>query len=564
MSQKDTPKIQLDPELHQMLQVIGDSAKDELTEIIFSLLKQASTTEHLLAMQYLFTCFSMKKYPEEFSDYVPGSNDPNQQRINQIRLAQVEKIRRWEANILMVSREEMTHLCYDQNLLAIIGKDPYLFRPNFPVPAESFPLSKPVNLMPFSKAAIEIYRYWEKPDHLPVPDPKWAEGVPENVKPLYSLPHEDPKLHNPEKATQEALDFLKKFLKGTASPDHLNQIHDPLTYGSFFKSIEMLYTFIRIYMILGIKYKILEGQNMERIVDEHYGFNISLNPLVLGQFETYINEAIEQIIEEGEGAWGIPPSLGSHFWVFQSILDDLNKEEKETGLPFLPSLPVVWNPALAVSSDFHLIHSKTEYAGAGPTLVTNEVAKEAMALFNTAYSVMVRMLSGFFGYYEIDQTTGIRPPRVNAYFQTVFYPFMTNVIRPLGEMICRLPADESFVPNGGKVPERCAGPDFMLEIPQQDIGKIKSLTAPFDDPGSYTAIFDGMKVTANDLAKKCKEKGYHMAFYQQPDARDFDVAFSYLAENMGRISQNFTAYWNGEMVAPVSSKGFQNYSTTFN
>ncbi|WP_026952528.1 ferritin-like domain-containing protein [Algoriphagus mannitolivorans] len=564
MSQKDTSKIQLDAELHQMLQVIGDSAKDELTEIIFSLLKQASTTEHLLAMQYLFTCFTMKKYPEEFEDYIPGSTDPKQQQINQIRLAQVEKIRRWEANMLMVSREEMTHLCYDQNLLAILGKDPYLFRPNFPVPAESFPLAKPVNLMPFSKAAIEIYRFWEKPDHLPVPDPVWAEGLPEHIKPLYSIPHEDPILHDPQIATQEALDFLKGFLNKTVPQDHLDQIHDPLTNGSYFKSIEKLYTFIQIYMTLGIKYKILEGQNMERIVDEHYGFNISLNPLVLGQYEKYINEAIVQIIEEGEGVWGTPPALGSHFWVFQSILDDLENVGKDTGLPFEPALPVVWNPAYIVSNEFHLVSCNPDYAQAGPTIITNTVAKDAMALFNKAYSVMVRMLSGFFGYYEIDQTTGIRPPQVNAYFQTVFYPFMTNVIRPLGEMICRLPADETFVPNGGKVPDRCAGPDFMLQIPQQDFEKIKSETAPFTKPEEYLKIFTEMEESAAKLATACKARGYHMAFYKQEDARDFDVSFTYLSENMHRIGQNFLAYWNGEMVAPVSSKGFQNYSSTFN
>lgn len=567
MSQKNLQKIQPDAELHQMLQSITGPEKEEFIELIFSLLKQASTTEHLLAMQYLFTSFSLKKYPEEFADYVPGSNDPKQQKINEFRMAQVEKNRRWEANILMVSREEMTHLCYDMNLLAILGKDPYLFRPNFPVPATAFPLGKPVNLMPFSPVALEIFRFWEKPDHLPVRDPLLADGVPMGIADLFTLPHKDPDQFNHPETQEEAMDFLKRLFSKSLNEDTLAKIHDPLVNGSHFKSIEMLYTFIRAYLLLGLKYKIIEGKNMERIVDEHYGFNIVLNPLVIGQFENYVEEAIEQIIEEGEGVWGIPPALGSHFWVFQTVIDSMNQAAKEAGelnLPFEPALPVVWNPTSALLKDRHLINSIPNMPSNATYKVTNQVAVEAMQLFNVAYTTMIRMLSGFFGHYEIDQTTGIRPPQVNAYFQTAFYPFMTNIIRPLGEMICRLPADESFVPDEGKVPDRCAGPDFLFDISQFDSCAIDEAILPYNNVDQYLADFETMKVSALRIKTLCEQRGYHMAFYKQEDARDFPVSFGYLAENFKRIGQNFAAYWKGKMVAPISSKGFQNYSNNFN
>ncbi|MFT7362010.1 MAG: hypothetical protein ACI9UV_000201 [Algoriphagus sp.] len=567
MSQKNLQKIQPDAELHQMLRSISTSKKEEFIELIFSLLKQASTTEHLLAMQYLFTSFSLKKYPEEFADYVPDSTDPAQQKINEIRMAQIEKIRRWEANILMVSREEMTHLCYDMNLLAILGKDPYMYRPNFPVPATAFPLGKPVNIMPFSPVALEIFRYWEKPDHLPVRDPLLAEGMPDGLKDLFTLPHKDPDQFNHPKTHDEAMVFLKQFFSNSLNQDTLAKIHDPLTNGTHFDSIEQLYTFIRAYLLIGLKYKIFEGQNMERIVDEHYGFNIVLNPLVIGQFENYVEEAIEQIIEEGEGVWGIPPALGSHFWVFQTLIDSMNqeaKEAKESGLPFEPALPVVWNPTCAKQHDRHLINAIPNMPANATYQVTNLVAIEAMELFNEAYTTMIKMLSGFFGHYEIDQTTGIRPPQVNAYFQTAFYPFMTNVIRPLGEMICRLPADENFVPDGGKVPDRCAGPDFLFDISQFDSCGIDVAIKPYDDVNKYLADFESMKQKALSLKTQCEQRGYHMAFYKQDDARDFDVSFAYLAENFERIGKNFAAYWKAEMVAPISSKGFQNYSNNFN
>lgn len=563
MSQQILSKVQQNKDLHQSLQKINASDKNEIRQVIFDLLKQASSTEHLLAMQYLFTCFSMKKYPEEFSDYQAGATAPEQIKINQIRLAQIEKIRRWEANILMVSREEMTHLCYVMNLMALIDEDPYLFRPNFPVPASSFPLDKPVNLMPFSPIALEIFRYWEKPDHLPVRDPLEASGLPENLMALFTIPHKAPILFNADESSDKAIDILKQILDKTISENVLNQIKDPLVNGSIFNSIEELYQTVKVFMHIGLQFEIFFFKNPERIVDEHYGFNIDLNPLILGQVEKYIDEAIQQILEEGEGVTGVPPALGSHFWAFQTIIDEYQAELKDQVLPFVPALPVVWNPSYPTQNTRHIINSMSDIP-VTPYKVDNVVAIQAMQLFDLAYTTMVRMLSGFFGHYEIDQTTGIRPPRVNAYFQTTFYPFMTNVIRPLGEMICRLPANESFVPDGGKVPDACAGPDFLFEIDQKNSCSRKDATAPFDKLEDYLEAFAKMQAMATALSAACTEKGYHMAYYLQPDARDFDVSFAYLAENFERIGKNFSAYWNGEIVAPISSKGFQNYSSTIN
>jgi hypothetical protein len=566
MSPKNLSKSQPDPELHRLLQNLDENGKKEVIQLIQDLLKQASTTEHLLAMQYLFSCFSIKKYPEEFSDYVPNPdpNDKAQAQINQIRLAQIEKLRRWEANVLMVAREEMTHLTYVNNLLAIIDQEPFLFRPNFPVPAEAFPLQKPVNLMPFGKFALEIFRYWEKPDHLPVPDPLLGSKIPKKLRALFSIPHPEVDPFKPLESQEKAMRFFREFLKDTHDPEKLKQLIAPLENGTYFKSIEELYTYIREYLLLALKYKIIEGKNMERIVDEHYGFNINLNPLVLGKYEDYVLEAINQIIEEGEGVWGVPPALGSHFWVFQSVLDEVQKEAQETGLPFEPSLPVVWNPSYGVQSNRHLIKQRAGMPRTAVAKVDNVVAVKAMKLFDQAYNTMVKMLHGFFGKYEIDQTTGIHPPEVNAYFQTAFYPFMTNIIRPLGELICRLPADESYQPVAGKVPDRCAGPDFLFNIDQTDVAAQVKVTKAFASMDPYLKAFSEMAGSAKELALLCQQRGYHVAYYRQPDARDFDVCFIYLSENFQRIGKNFEAYWKGEMVAPISSKGFQNYSSTFN
>jgi hypothetical protein len=560
---------ELDKRIQAAISDADSSKKNEVRDTLFQFLQEAAVTEHLLAMQYLFACFSMKKYPEEFSDYKAGADpDSEQGKINSVRLAQLEIMRRWEANMLMVSREEMTHLCYVMNLLAIIDKPPYLFRPNFPVPPDKFPLQKPVNLMPFSRAAVEVFRYWEKPSHIPVPDPLHEASVPEHIRKLFTinaptadvsgLPEDQHELNYQEEAMKYFLDVVT----GKADPVISRKTGDPLTQGSQFNSIEKLYQYIKVFFYYGLKYNIFEGMNMERIVDEHYGFNMNLDPLVLGQYDDYVEQAIQQIIEEGEGVGGIPPPLGSHFWVYQTILDEFDINGKG-GVPFSPGLPVIWNPTLGAAADRHLVNTMEE----GHTAlikVTNPIARDAMELFNLCYNTVIGMLNGFFSRYSIDQTTGIHPPQVNAYFQTAFYPFMTMIFRPLGELICRLPVDAGEKPEPGKLPLRTAGPEFFMDVNQLDASGRMAHTQVIHDLAHYMKAFKEMEGRAKKLADDCKAQGYHVANYGQPDARDFDVCFNYLVECFHRIGQNFQAYWEGKMVAPVSSKGFQNYSSTFN
>ena len=75
------------------------------------------------------------------------------------------------------------------------------------------------------------------------------------------------------------------------------------------------------------------------------------------------------------------------------------------------------------------------------------------------HNVMVlnQMLDGFFALYNFDSTLQIHPPRVNAFFRTAFYPWMTMVMRPLGESLTRLPAFDDYKP----FPQ---GPDGPFEI----------------------------------------------------------------------------------------------------
>jgi len=564
---------ELEQDLRSDLSQADETLQGLLLEGLTQLLAQASQVEHLLSMQYLFASFSMKKYPEEFEDYVPNAdpNDPNQQKINHMRLAQVEAIRRWDARVLFVARQEMTHLAFVQNLYAIIGQEPYLFRPNFPVPPAENPFAKPINLMRFSRHTLEVFRYWEKPDTVQLPDPFQLEEVPAAIRKLASeVPHpEKAEPVSEEEARFAGLSYLKRIVE-ERRPRSEDMLSD---YGITVRSIEELYGYIKAFFVVLLELRIIEGQNLDRVVNEHFGFNIQLDPVVDGKYTQYVEEIIKQIIEEGEGVGGVPPPLGSHFWVYQTLLDELSEiaaKSANAGLSFDPALPVVPNPSTALNPEHHLVPLPGECGrpeDSPLTQVTNPVAVEAMTLFNQAYNVLVNMLYGFFNLYSIDQTTGIRPPEVNAFFRSSFYPFMTMVIRPLGEMVSRLPADASYQPDPGKrVPDATAGPNFFFSA-SHVFGKEEDRISSFKNlihKEDFLTAFNQMVDLADKIGDDCAARGYHMANYEAQNARDFNVRFHYLAENFRRIALNFDAYWKGEMVAPIPSKGFYNFPDTFN
>ncbi|MCB9245449.1 MAG: hypothetical protein H6606_03380 [Flavobacteriales bacterium] len=524
-----------------------------LKDQLYGFLCSAAEVEHMLGMQYLYTAFSLKKYPEEFSDF-----DPSQvldRGVNLTRIQQIEQIRRWEASILYVSRQEMEHLNLVQNLIAILGYDPYMYRPNFPVTAEQNPLKEPINLMRFSKHALEVFRYWEKPDQLPLPNPFLAD-LPLGIKRLSSI------RHHAGRAFDEAQVILKAWR-------HLINVVEGKTDQIQVDSIEELYTIIKVYFYFLLEHDFIEGQNLNRIVEEHFGFNLTLDPIVDGKFYEYVEQVIDQIIQEGEGVWGVPPPLDSHFMVFQQILDELADMELKSQVPVEPSLPCVFNPTISHVPEYHNVPVEkgliADNENSALYHVTNPTTQAAMELYNQAYNVLIQMLYGFFKFYSIDYTTGIRPPVPNAFFRTSFYPFMTMVMRPLGEILCRLPADADFVPDGGKVPPRTAGPNFFLNMIQG--ASFKTINESFSDAMemSYFMVqFEEMSLKSKAIAEMCRKNGYHMANYQEPDSRDFDTRLEYLSENFHRISENFENYWKGKIDAPIPSKNFQNFSNTYN
>ena len=98
----------------------------EHREALIYTLGKAAELEHLIMLQYLFAAFSLKQKVDE--------------GLTPETLAAVD---RWRKTLLSIGEQEMLHLALVQNLLTAVGAAPRFARPNFPMPAYSYPAGRP-------------------------------------------------------------------------------------------------------------------------------------------------------------------------------------------------------------------------------------------------------------------------------------------------------------------------------------------------------------------------------------------------------------------------------------
>src|SRR3954467_3106809 len=142
----------------------------EHREALIYTLGKAAELEHLVMLQYLFAAFSLKQRVEE------GLTPETLAAIN-----------RWRKTLLSIAEQEMLHLALVQNLLTAVGAAPRFARPNFPMPAYSYPAGVRIELVPFGEAALRHFAFLERPEGMDVED---AEGV-EAIEQAVPLPHEE-------------------------------------------------------------------------------------------------------------------------------------------------------------------------------------------------------------------------------------------------------------------------------------------------------------------------------------------------------------------------------------
>jgi hypothetical protein len=133
-------------------------------------------------------------------------------------------------------------------------------------------------------------------------------------------------------------------------------------------------------------------------------------------------QAIRFIIEEGEGT----PTGGeeSHYATFTSIRDQL-REELAAAPGFDPSWPVAPNPLTRRHVD----------TGAGATIIGNEDTRDVAELFNAVYNTVVLMLMQYYTFAD--------GPARHAALRATIRQAMSGAIRPLGEILARMPIGEA-------------------------------------------------------------------------------------------------------------------------
>ena len=308
---------------------------------------------------------------------------------------QAATVRRWRKQISHVAAQEMLHLALVQNLLSAIGAAPHLSRPNFPQPASHYPAGVHLTLLPFGEAALRHFMFLERPEGMALHD---APGLAAYSRAAPAM--------QPGDIAPHAQDFA--------------------TVGHLYRSIEAGIEH------LAQKYGerwLFVGPPRAQATQQYFGWP----ELVAVTDVASARRAIGEILEQGEGPRG--DWRNAHFGQFVEILDEYEQlREADRGFdPVRPVLPLNVRPS---ERDPNV------------PLVTDPTTQRVMDLFNVCYEVLLLMLQRFFAHTEeTDAQLGVL---VNG-----TYALMVQAIKPLGDVITRLPA-------GPEYPGQTAGPSFEL------------------------------------------------------------------------------------------------------
>jgi hypothetical protein len=405
----------------------------DLRDRLGELLVAAAELEHGVVCQYLFAAFSMKRHRDE----------------GNVSWEQLELMRRWEADLLLISRQEMEHLGLVANLLTAIGEAPHFLRPPFPIPSDYYPVYDPPSLERFGPDVLQRLIRLEQPAQQTSQHEQLASSLAldlnaETNKSVGDLYEEIAKIFReldglgglfigPPSAQRVTLEIIPVPLRGVTLPPNTTL------------------------------------------------YDVTLNAV------TDLKSAlavIEQIVEEGEGS---PQSREtSHFGRLLEIASEL-KSAAELDPSFEPARPVMENPTRDG--------------------ITNPGARRIFDLFDDAYAITVLLLMRYFG--QSDETA----PEVAALQQAVFFPMMTAVIRPLGEILTQLPA-------GADAGVR-AGPSFTLP---RRLAFLPHRQAAWS---LFAQHLDGM---AEDVQRLSTDSSY-------PPAVQSRLVFAH--QNLARIAYNF-------------------------
>jgi hypothetical protein len=297
-----------------------------------------------------------------------------------------QKVRRWAAQIYFIASQEMLHLALVWNMTTAIGGTPYYLRPNFPQPSQYYPIDVPIELEPFGTRTLRRFILYEHPQKI---------APTRNLRSLFALAGED------------AAEFE-------------------------FGSVGELYGLIESGFHDIPEKELFLGTRTQQMTRDLVHF-----PDLIPVFdrESAI-KAITEITHQGEGLSGDRDD--SHFGAFVAMLREI-VDSKARGSSFSPARPAMRNPSARFERGY----------GANSNPIEDTLAQQVAGLFDSVYSLMLRMLAWSF---EFD-SAGVEEQLKK--FCSVAIDMMPRVLLPLGEGLMLMPA-------GPKYPGKTAGPGFGL------------------------------------------------------------------------------------------------------
>ena len=309
--------------------------------------------------------------------------------------AELAAVTRWRKQISHVATQEMLHLALVHNLLSAIGAAPHLARPNFPAPASHYPAGVQLTLLPFGTQALEHFMFLERPEGMDLDD---AEG-------LATIARAAPVVNE---------------------RDIVPQGQDFATVGHLYRSIE--HGIAHLVAKYGERW-LFTGPPRAQATEPHFRWPQLIAVTGLAS----ACQAIEEILEQGEGPRG--DWRDAHFGQFVAILDEYQQMKAENPA-FDPVRPVV-------AANVRPCERPAEVA-----LITDPLTARVTDLFNVVYEILLQTFERYFAHTE---ETGAQL----AVLADVTLDLMFRVIKPLGDLITRLPA-------GPEYPGQTAGPSFEL------------------------------------------------------------------------------------------------------
>jgi len=442
-------------------------------DLLVAKLGQVSELEHATCCLYLFAAASMKLRPSEGS----------------CTWAQIEQARVWKTTLLSIARQEMEHLAIVSNLLTAIGEAPWYRRPAFPVGDDEYPNHLELPLTAFSLEAVGRFLLIELPESRDDDERRLRDGLSTSTLP-------------------EDHELLRR-LDQASDPNHVLD-----TLAALYQEIVDLFDELGNPAKGGDPKALFVGPPEAQVGNAAVFPTFPPVPDNVRNYDVLVSmvtdldsaqQAIRQIRLEGEGGPSADvPSGGDHFGRFVEMYLQLS-EATRLDPAFTPGRPVVDNPVTPPTS-----RTRATPAKSGTTTVTRQDTAEAMEIYAIAYDVALRMLIHLFAY------TPEAHDEYEALQDTVFFPMMTLVFRPLGDILTEMPAFDDGRPGN-------AGPSFVTA---RDIGLLPH-------PGA------AWKVMTEQL-RELRDRMADLAHSAEFDPGIME-RLSFMAENTWRMHSNFAA-----------------------